>query len=256
MAKKKKLTNLQKLSKEYERLAKRWQKIHDAYWRKVGARPYVPLGGSDMTQAQAAASNLSKSTRFGNPQARYKPASEFTDISKMRTVMERMRQELDPRAQRRRLSTLKVNMRNAARSINSRTVEGLLSQLTPSQLEDVYNRTDFFERIYDYYRALSGGEPVTDDEERNLIDLIMGALNTSGDERKRAKQLDKVSRYLEKVEKVEAQAAKNRTREEQQRYSLVAQGGTRAEIEQRLKSYAIRPSGAAADWYKNYERYI
>ena len=249
-----KLTPFEKAAKEYERVSKKWQRVHDAYWRKYSNRPYVPLGGSDMTQAQAAATNLSKSSRFGNPVAFAPSVSSFTDVRSLKRTIERMKREISPEAARRRAEALRDNMKAAARSINSPTILGIIGQLSLSQLEDVYNRTDFFERVYDYYKLIGGGEAV-DDTEQNLIDLITGALRTSAT-KKDVKAAEKLAKYLEKVKVIEEKSAFNRSAELEQRRKLVNQGGTRAEIEQRLKSYAVRPQGAPADWYKNYEAWL
>lgn len=237
-----------KTLKEYERTAKKWQRNRNRYWEKHGALPYVAGGRkSDMTYAQRALTDTQRYFQYGIPGSRYKPVEKIRNMAEAERLITRMKQELTPEFARKRQQNLRRDLTERAQRINARRLLGIMDAVTDSELMRVYEQSDFADLLY----VPSSDEQLSPELEQALIDTIRSVLSQTSET-----AVKRLSKREQRILKIEQHEALNRNLEKQQRRELAAKGNTREEKKQWLKSYAVRPDGAPANWYEHFEDYL
>lgn len=170
--------------RDYKRVEREWNREHRKTWEKFASKPfYTGAGESGMSVSQAR--EIGKLERRLIEYERSADPSSFKSVAHLRKRMERLRAEMTGEYRDRRIDTLRENMVRAAQTSNDDVLASSIEDLSPTQLQALYEQTDFVERLMGSYEWMkSTGIPgkatvkriMEEHEEhenlRNLVEMI------------------------------------------------------------------------------------
>lgn len=144
---------------EYLKLEKKWNRVHEKFWKREGSDIfYTPEGASDTTLAQKSSYVHVKGLPFGD--INYKRQADMSKIKGMKDLQRRidiMRIETSPEYERNRLKQLRENMKDfASGAMNDKALYNMVDIMTDDQLLELWQNSDFVEIFYHSYPGKNG----------------------------------------------------------------------------------------------------
>lgn len=211
--------------RDYRRVEKEWNKVHNKYWRKFADQPFLTAyGETDTTMGMRSRMGHVKGLPYGDiDYERMTPADKIRSLKDLQRRKKALETEISPSYQRKRTKELRKNMLEFAQYLNNPKIVNAIKKLTNEQLFVLQNFTDFVPLFYHRYNGSVDGQndTVTDAmEDEAMNDHLLMTIEQVKAAAPKAKRSDikiKGQNKKDKTKGVKNKTAKTLSREYNER---------------------------------------
>lgn len=189
--------------RDFRRLERQWNKLHNRYWRDFAAQPFITAyGETDTTMEMRSRMGHVKGLPFGDVDyERMTPAERIKGLKDLQKRREILEQELSPQFQQKRIRELRANLLKYADTFNDPRIPNAIKKLTNEQIFALQNFTDFVPLYYRYVNT----------DRDNQVDTVIDAIEDEAQKEHLLLTIKRIKK-MKRIGKAAANMARRGTR--------------------------------------------